>query len=220
MGKWQNTQKALFQGDDTTEGIYGFPKIEPAYELPDITRYIEFDYCKRVRDRSKDNREDLGVHFFEDDYKFERCWTSPDKYGEMLSEFGLIIGPDFSHYGNFPDAVNIYNHYRNNWLVRYWQICYDMIIVPTILWGPKESYDWCFDGYPHNSIVAVSNVGVGNSKAEKEYWMSGYTEMLKRLEPSMVLLFTRNFAELPGNVKYIRWELHKGEQVSGKEDEY
>lgn len=44
---------------------------------------------------------------------------------------------------------------------------------------------------------------------------NGYTEMLKRLEPSKILFFTRNFAEFPGNVKYIKWELHKGEQLNG-----
>lgn len=208
MSKWQNLELAFFE---ETASRYNFPIIEPVYELPEVKRYIEFDYCKRIRE----NRSDLGVHFFEDDYKFERVWTGPERYGEMLSKFGFIIGPDFSQYADFPKAVRIYNHYRNNWLVRYWQICYNMIVIPTILWGPEEDYDWCFEGYPKHSIVAVSNVGVGNSKEEKEYFDKGYNEMLKRLEPSKILFYTRNFAEYPGNIQYIRWEIHKGDQVNG-----
>ena len=210
MSKWQNLELSFFK-ESETEGQYNIPIIEPVYEIPEVKRYIEFDYCKRIRTGHKD----IGVHFFEDDYKFERVWTGPDRYGEMLSKFGFIIGPDFSQYADFPKAVQIYNHYRNNWLVRYWQICYNMIVVPTILWGEEEDYDWCFDGYPKNSIVAVSNVGVGNSRDEKAYFDAGYNEMLKRLDPSKVLFYTRNFAEYPGNVQYIKWEIHKGDQVDG-----
>lgn len=208
MAKWQNLELAFF---DETVGKYEMPVIEPVYELPKVDRFIEFDYCKRVRgDKSK-----LGVHFFEDDYKFERVWTGPDRYGEMLKQFGFIIGPDFSVYGDFPFPVRLYNYYRNNWLVKYWQTCYNMTVVPTVMWGEEDTWDWCFDGLPKNSIVAVSNVGVGNSAVEKKYFADGYHEMLRRLEPSKILFFTRNFAEFPGNIQYIRWEIHKGDQING-----
>ena len=208
MAKWQNLELAFF---DEVAGKYGMPVIEPVYELPKVDRFIEFDYCNRVRG----DRSNLGVHFFEDDYKFERVWTSPARYGEMLSQFGFVIGPDFSVYGDFPFPVRLYNYYRNNWLVKYWQMCYNMIVVPTVMWGEEDTWDWCFDGLPKHSIVAVSNVGVGNSRAEKEYFSNGYHEMLRRLEPSKILFFSRNFAEFPGNIQYIRWEIHKGDQING-----
>jgi len=208
MSKWQNLDVGFFE---EVTGKYDIPIIEHVYELPEVKKHIEFDYCKRIRE----NHKDLGVHFFEDDYKFERVWTNPDRYGEMLSKFGYIIGPDFSQYVDFPLAVQIYNHYRNNWLVRYWQICYNTIVVPTIMWGFEDSYDWCFDGYPTNSIVAVSNVGLCKNKEMKKMFNDGYNEMLKRLNPSKILFFTRNFEEMPGNIQYIRWEIHKGDQING-----
>lgn len=208
MAKWQNLELAFFE---ETAGKFELPVIEPVYELPKVDRFIEFDYCNRVRG----DRSNIGVHFFEDDYKFERVWTGPDRYGEMLSQFGFIIGPDFSVYGDFPFPIRLYNYYRNNWLVKYWQTCYNMIVVPTVMWGEEDTWDWCFDGLPKHSIVAVSNVGVGNSIAEKEYFSKGYHEMLRRLEPSKILFFTRNFAEFPGNIQYIRWEIHKGDQING-----
>lgn len=210
MAQWQNLDLAFFVNEDV-EGKYDFPKIAPVYELPNIDRFIEFDYCKRVRgEHSK-----LGVHFFEDDRKFERVWTGPDRYGEMLSKFGYLIGPDFSVYNDFPFPVRLYNYYRNLWLVKYWQMRYNMIIVPTVMWGEDDTWDWCFKGLPRHSIVAVSNVGVGNSKVEKDYFSNGYHEMLRQLEPSQILFFSRNFAEFPGNIKYIRWEMHKGDQIDG-----
>jgi len=90
-----------------------------------------------------------------------------------------------------------------------------MIVVPTIMWGLEDSYDWCFDGYPKNSIVAVSNVGLCKDSELKTMFNNGYNEMLKRLDPIKVLFFTRNFEEMPGNIEYIRWEMHKGNQIDG-----
>ena len=208
MGKFQNAEFALFE---EVAGQYDVPIIEPVYEIPEVRRFIEFDYCKRIRESHKN----LGVHFFEDDYKFERVWTNPNRFGEMLSKFGFIIGPDFSQYVDFPRALQIYNHFRNNWLVRYWQICYNMIVIPTIMWGFEDSYDWCFDGYPVNSVVAVSNVGLCQDKELRQMFHTGYEEMLRRLNPTKILMFTRNFEEMLGNVQYIRWDIHKGDQLNG-----
>ena len=174
MGKWQNLEYAFFED---VAGEYDIPIIKPVYELPTVKRYIEFDYCKRCRS-DRNDRKSIAVHFFEDDYKFERAWTYPDKTGQMLSNFGFIIGPDFSQYIDFPKAVQVYNHYRNNWLVRYWQVLYNIIIIPTIMWGMKDTYEWCFDGYPKDSIVAVSNVGLCKDRVIHKMFLDGYNELL------------------------------------------
>lgn len=210
MGKWQNLEYEFFSEDEVF-GEYNIPIIEPVYDIPNVKKYIEFDYCKRYRaDRYK--RSEVAVHFFEDDYKFERAWTFPDKIGIMLSEFGFVIGPDFSQYIDFPKSIQIYNHYRNNWLCRYWQKMYNIIVVPTIMWGMKDTYDWCFDGYPKNSVVAVSNVGLCKDKELKQMFYDGYNEMMNRLSPIKILMFSKNFAVMPGNVQYINWELYKEAQ--------
>jgi hypothetical protein len=211
MSRFQNLDVGFFAG----VGQYQLPEIDPVFELPDVNRHIEFDYCIRMREDRFD-RSKYGVHFFEPDYKFERCWTYPDRYGELLSKFGYIIGPDFSVYNDFPLPVKIFNYYRNNWLAKYWQCCYNIVVVPTVMWGTKETWSWCFDGLPHNSIIAVSNVGIGNSREEKDYFINGYNAMLEKLTPSKILVFSRNFAKLSGNVQYIRWEIHKGDQINGQ----
>lgn len=180
--------------------------------MPQVGRWIEFDYCRRVRH----DKDRIGVHFFEDDYKFERAWTSPNRYAAQLKPFGAVLGPDFSMYMDFPDAVSIYNHYRNNWLASFWQTCYNIDVIPTVLWGEERTWDWCFDGYPKNSIVAVSNVGLVRKPEVKKMFHAGYEEMLRRLDPSLVLVFSRNAEKLPGNVQYIPWSIHKGDQIDGR----
>lgn len=213
MSKWQNLDAAGFD----CYGKYGFPLVFPVRpeELPRVDKFITFDFVSLLRPDEHD-RSKVVPHFFIDDFKFERCWTSPDRYGETLKDFGYVIGPDFSVYADWPLAVRIYNHYRNCWLTRYWQEM-GITVVPTVMWEYEDSWEWCFDSLPKNSVVAVSNVGCTARKDQKEYFMNGYLEMLRRLEPAKVLFFSRNCPEVPGNVTYIHWEIHKGDQLNGKQ---
>lgn len=58
---YENLQKRIFDG----VGEYGIPQIElTQYEKCD---FIGFNYAK-----SEKNRVDKGVHFFLDDYQFNR----------------------------------------------------------------------------------------------------------------------------------------------------
>lgn len=49
--------------------------------------------------------ENTGVHFFLDDYQFERFWRQPERYVAALARFPLVIGPDFSLYTDFPAPI-------------------------------------------------------------------------------------------------------------------
>lgn len=75
-----------------------------------------------------------------------------------------------------------------------------MTVYPTISWSDEASYDWCFDGEPVGSIVAVSSVGTQNNKESKQLFLRGYDEMLKRLEPKWVIFYGRVPKEFDWNV--------------------
>lgn len=51
------------------------PKLNPVYELPEIKEWIAFDHVFDKKDITG-----KGVHFFVDDYKFERLWNNPNRY--------------------------------------------------------------------------------------------------------------------------------------------
>lgn len=209
MPKWQNL--ARYEPEKVTDD-YGFAVLDPITSIREVDNYVSFDFIPKVRT----HRERTGVHFFVEDHKFERVWTNPDRYAEVLQTFPVVLGPDFSQYYNFPKAVQIYNHYRNNWLVSYWQKCYNINVVPTVLWGWPDTYDWCFSGYPKHSILAVTAVGLRLHKHVREMFIMGYEEMIKRLEPTKILVHGESKRMiLPGDVEYIPWFLHKGEQING-----
>lgn len=187
-------------------GEYRIPVIKPVTELY-IKDWIGFNFVATT----KKHREVTGVHFYIDDYQFERIWNLPKRYADKLSEFGAVMTPDFSTYLDFPKAVQIFNHYRKHWCGAYWQEM-GVNVIPTIGWGDEDSYEWCFDGEPEGSIVSVSNVGIMRNKEDRERFMRGYKEMLIRLQPKEVLFFGHIFDDYPGPVHYIHYQQAKGEQ--------
>lgn len=196
MPQFCNLSSGLYEG----VGKYGIPQIEPVYKC-DVNKWLGFNYVKTYG-----TKKDIstGVHFFIYDYQFERVWNTPDKYITYLSRYGCVLSPDFSMFPDFPLAVNIYNHYRKHWLAKYWQDK-GIIVIPSICWGDESSFEWCFDGEPVGGIVAVSDVGCRKSDAGYAGFKRGYNEMLKRLNPSKIILYTNVFRnDYPGNIQCVR----------------
>ena len=96
------------------EGEYDIPIIEP-------TTITETDFIG-FNEVMSSKKSDCGVHFFLDDYQFQRLWNTPDKYIAMLKRFNCVLSPDFSLYADYPKALQIYNHYRKHWIGAYLQL--------------------------------------------------------------------------------------------------
>ena len=189
---YENAQRILFDGI----GQYEIPEIEPTQF--ENAEFIGFNYAKSAK-----NPESKAVHFFLDDYQFTRVWTDPDRYISMLQRFKYVLTPDFSLYTDFPKPLQIYNHYRKHWLGAYWQM-HGITVIPTICWSNQESFEWCFDGEPTHSVVAVSSVGTQNSKESKQRFFAGYMEMMKRLEPTQIIFYGNVPEECKGNIVHIK----------------
>ena len=189
---YENLQRIIFDG----VGELGIPEIQPTtYKECD---FIPFNYAKTCKDKTG-----KGVHFFIDDYQFNRLWNAPDRYIDMLSGFTHIMSPDFSTYTDFPKAMQIYNHYRKHWVGAYLQM-HGIDVIPTISWSDKSSFEWCFDGEPVGGVVAVSSVGCMNSKHRKELFMDGYREMMDRLKPTTIIFYGKVPDECEGNIVQIK----------------
>ena len=185
---FENLGKAVFSGC----GVYGIPKIQAtSIKLP--SQWQSFNYAKTEKDPGN-----KGLHFFVDDYQFIRCWNQPERYLPLISRFTAVCSPDFSTYTDMPMAMQIYNHYRKHWLAAYWQIN-GVPVIPTISWSTKESFAWCFDGEPVNSVVAVSSVGTQNSKERKRLFLEGYEAMIERLHPQTIIFYGQLPEECTGS---------------------
>lgn len=190
---YENLERRIFDGI----GQYGIPEIKPT-RCEGGCEFIGFNYASGCKDRS-----DKGVHFFVDDYQFNRLWTNIDKYVPMLRKFRYVMSPDFSTYTDFPKAIQIYNHYRKHWVGAYLQEA-GVKVIPTISWSTPDSFEWCFDGEPAGGMVAVSSVGCMNDKAKKELFLAGYEEMVNRLHPESIIFYGNIPDECKGNIVRIK----------------
>lgn len=169
-------------GSFCAEGPYDIPALAPVYCAERIP-WIPFNCVK-----TDTQREAHGVHFFIDDYLFQRVWNDPSRYAHLLSGYQAVMTPDFSLFTDYPMAVQIYNHWRKHLLGAYWQRL-GMTVIPSICWSDERSFAWCFDGELVGGTVAVSSVGTQKSPAAKKLFLAGYAEMVARLRPERIIFF-------------------------------
>lgn len=207
-----NTEKAVYPG----VGPYDIPEIFPMYDV-DLTglESVGFNYMLGEK-----HPEDKILHFFLDDYQFERVWKEPNKYLPYLQRYKYVIAPDFSLYVDHPKAVQIFNHYRKHWCARYWQE-HGVNVIPCICWSDKSSFEWCFDGTPKNSVVCISTIGgFGNHGCDKQAWLDGYHEMYRQLNPCHVILFGKEYKETKTEKKtsvIVNTQLRRKSTLSAKD---
>lgn len=191
----------------TNFDLFDFRRVSGKYQMPTISktafvpdRLIGFNYICTAT--SKD--VDAGVHFFIDDYQFERIWNRPMAYMDKLKNFQCAFTPDFSLYMDMPMALKVWNVYRSRLIG---QIMQDngIVVIPTIQWADPETYEFCFDGLEQGGVVAVSTVGVATSKKAQETWTSGMNECIKRLEPQKVLLYGSRIDYDFGDVEVVHY---------------
>ena len=185
----------LHIGEFPLAGQYGIPQLEPA-QLSGRLEWVSFNCAK-----TDSARERHGVHFFIDDYLFERTWNDPPRYARLLKEYRAVLTPDFSLFTDYPQAVQIYNHYRKHLLGAYWQR-QGITVIPSICWSDESSFDWCFDGEPVGGCVAVSSVGTQKILEAKRLFMRGYQEMMDRLKPSKIIFFGGIPDGCEGNIEH------------------
>ncbi len=196
---YENLTKCCFPG----VGRYGIPPLQP--EKFEECPFIGFNFASSC---PKAGRAGTGIHFFLDDYQFQRVWNMPDYYLPLLKQFQYVMTPDFSTYADFPMALQIYNHYRKHW-VGAWLQLHKVKVIPTISWSDESSFEWCFDGEPTHGTVAVSAVGTQMSKRSKELFFLGYREMIKRLEPEQIVFYGDIPSECTGNIiKIVSFQEH------------
>lgn len=146
------------------------------------TELIGFNYVLTAKDF------DCGVHFFVDDYQFERLWNQPNKYVNRLKQFHVVLSPDFSLYIDMPMAMKVWKTYRSRLLGNYWQRC-GIKVLPTINWAEKETFDFCFDGIPEGSIVSVSTIGVKRENEAFQIWKDSMDAMIDHIKPKTILIY-------------------------------
>lgn len=177
---YDNFQIGHFLG----EGFYEMPVLYPGEMPPEDTDWISFNFVRGDKEPEKH-----AVHFFIDDYQFERIWDNPLGYLEKMSKYRAVLTPDFSGYSDFPRAQQIWNQFRKHWMGAFWQY-HGINVIQTIGWTDlPEDDDWCFDGCAKEAPVAISAIGTQNNRERRGFFLRGYKEMLRRLKPTAIMFY-------------------------------
>jgi hypothetical protein len=181
------------------EGRFDIPIIQPVKQMPEVTEWIGFNYVL-----SDKNPEGKGVHFFVDDYQFERVWNTPERYIDKLSQYAAVMAPDFSPYADMPLCAALFNHYRKHWFAAYMQ-SHGITVIPVVRGShDKRYYDFCLDGNPKDGVIAISAMWTKTEEAKQEF-IEEYNFFYDALKPRKVLLYGGSeITGLKGKIERIK----------------
>ncbi len=171
------------------DGKYEIPHIDAPKEIIIPQGMVPFS----LRERDQDKKD--FVCFYEHDVKFREILTNTEEYVDDLKRFPGIVTPDCSLYIDAPLCVQIADIYLNR-AVGYYLSQQGLYVVPNIRWGDERTYksDFlgekvAFQGVDKHSIVSIGTYGQIKSAESKRYFREGLEEMLKELEPEVVLVY-------------------------------
>ena len=177
----RNYNSTNFQEYDETrtEGRYDMPVLTAVDYVPD--HLIGFNYAKTSTDYA------ATIHFYIDDYQFERVWNDPQLYIDRLQKFAACMTPNFSIYRNMPEAIKIWNTYRARLLGQIMQDC-GITVIPIVYWSDERSFEYCFDGLPEQATLSVNTI-INSGEEGIEMWKAGMDELIARKNPKRIILY-------------------------------
>ncbi len=140
---------------------------------------------------------------FNYDNRLEKFWNDPLKYIPKLQKAAICCTPDYSIYPSMNYWQIAHNTFKNRWLGCLWQD-YGITVISTISWANPDTYDICFSGVEQGSIVAISTLGCTDTSIDA--FLNGYNNMMKRIKPSLVIVFGEFIEGLYGRLLIVKYE--------------
>ncbi len=164
----------------TYDGLFEFPCIAACNEVP--RRVISFSKAISCKDYEQ------WVHFYEDDYLFERLWNNPRKYLPILQKYQGVILPDFSLYRDMPLVMQLWNIYRSR-AIGHWLQANGVKIIPNVRFGDQRTYNICCIGIERQGVISVGSHGNLKNREDREIFLNGLDRIVKILEPRVIVVY-------------------------------
>ena len=168
-----------YYSSDMATSKFDMPVLAPTIYKP--KSLVGFNQLKTANNSA-------GIHFYLDDYQFERFWNRPGLYIDKLSQFDCVLTPDFSLYQDMPLPMMMWNVYRSRLLGQIMQQL-ELTVIPTVSWADERSFEFCFDGLPLNSTLSISTIGVKKNDKANQMWQRGVIKMIAKLHPKQLLVY-------------------------------
>lgn len=161
------------------------------YELPEVKAYTGEIPVDLTPYSMKDTGNKNGaVHFYIDDYRFTGMymWGHISQFTEKVAPYRMVIAPDFSVYLDQSRALNIFQLYQNRVVAAYWQSV-GLQVIPSVSWGNAESFEYCFEALPQNSVLSIGGLGNAHHASMLKLWEYGVNLTIERLHPTALIIY-------------------------------
>lgn len=135
------------------------------------------------------------VHFYEDDFLFERIWRNPAKYLSVLSKYEGIILPDFSLYRDMPLVMQLWNIYRSR-AIGCWLQSKGLKVIPNIRFADERTYQAACIGIEPGCTIAIGSHGTLKNQDDKLYFKEGLEYIVSELKPKSIVVYGKAPADI------------------------
>jgi hypothetical protein len=164
----------------TYAGFFEIPIIRPCYDIS--SWLIAFSRCISSKDHN------YWVHFYEDDFLFERLWRNPKKYLPILQRYNGVILPDWSLYRDMPLVMQLWNIYRSR-AIGTWLQANGVKVIPNLRYGDRRTFKVCTDGLSKHSVIAVGTHGTLKILEDRDIFVKGLDVVVRRIAPAAIVVY-------------------------------
>lgn len=167
----------------------------------------------RFKDRNKQPGHGRAVALFPNDHTIASSWSHLERVTREIIDYQLAFAPDYSLYLDDDRwrKQNEYNVYKSRAVAAWWQHC-GLNVVPVATWGSARSFDYCFEGLPRDSVIAVCGTSHGHCAAAHELWSMALRELERRCAPTLIVVYGGKPCQIEGlstPVTFIKDLIHK-----------
>lgn len=193
-----------------------FDLVRPLYQhklnqfgIPIMNKITEdqLDFAKikplNVQNLSvRKNNSNKFVLGFSDDNRIESFYNNPFKYVPRFQSAYAVATPDYSLHPQMNPLTYLHQIYKNRWLGCFWQE-HGIMALPCVGWTTEEWDDLSFVAIEIGSVVVISTLGC---KRDVDFFMRGYNEMIRRIEPPLIIVYGDMLPEMRGRFVNFRYE--------------
>ncbi len=187
---------------------YGYKEVEDSFEAylvkgasftrdeeyPVIpSKFVSKTIPKRIMpfEKAINYKGDLSDTFicvFSRDKSFERIRRNPKRYIHFFKRTAGLIGFDYSIHTDMP-IVKQKSQINDNLSLTYYYGKNGIPIIPNLRCGVSQLLPEFLEAIPNNSLIAIGTHGFIKYKYEKYEWYCFLEEIIKRLEPTGIIVY-------------------------------
>ncbi len=172
----------------------GYPILSPYNGPTDFSFYPVKDWKRRLGNQ-------CGIHGFGEDKDLEGYfWRRLEQTTSRIKDCQLLIAPDFSLFVDpWLNTFNRFQVFKSRVVCALWQAC-GLPAVPLVSWGNVDSFEYCLEGLPQKSVLALSATSCLHCRGAWRLWRHAVITVAKSLNPTRLIIYGNPDLAIPVDI--------------------